>query len=106
MSERIAKRISASRLFPQFGREFLAELTHLGRDDVRAVRLARVVAEIIPMVVLGGVEGFGRAHFGDNRRGPDLLGVQLANGLFRRKGVYQPMIKNFSPPAVVGRMTR
>src|ERR1035438_131137 len=52
MSERIAKRISASRLFPQFGREFLAELTHLGRDDVRAARLARVGAEIIPMVVL------------------------------------------------------
>src|SRR4051812_3954536 len=66
---------------PHFGRELLAELRHFGGDHKRAVRLRRVVAEVLLVIILGRVERSGGPQFGDDRARPDLLGVELADGL-------------------------
>ena len=65
-------------------RKLLAELTQLGRDDITAISLLRVIAEVVLMIVLGAIEYFGRADMGHDRSVKRLLAIQFANDRFRR----------------------
>src|SRR5688500_8827355 len=62
--------------------ESLAELGNLRADDDRAVRLVRVVAVILLMVVLRRVELVERRDLGDDSALPDPLLLDLADHLF------------------------
>ena len=48
-------------------REFLPEFADLRRDDRRAIRLIRIVGEIVLMIIFRRIKVGKRGDFGDNR---------------------------------------
>src|SRR5712692_1238471 len=61
------------------GQVLLAELGHLRRDDHPAVALVGISPEVLLMIVLGRIKGFGRDDLGHDRIVVDLSRVELGN---------------------------
>src|SRR5262245_30032040 len=61
--------------------ELLAEFGHLWPDDRETIRLARVVAEVVLVIVLGRIELFQRRHLRHDRLRPDPLRVEFGDQL-------------------------
>ena len=60
----------------------LAELRHFRRDHCLTIWLVLIARKIFLMIIFGDEVIIDGGHFRNNGAVPDLLGIQLADGLF------------------------
>src|SRR5690348_7084736 len=66
---------------PEFMSELFAKFPYFRGHNKRAVRLLRVVAEVILVIILRAIERRGRLKGGNDRVVPNVLRIKLANQL-------------------------
>src|SRR5579864_4318291 len=79
---------------PELVGELLAKLPDFGRDNEGTVRLLRVVAKVILVIVFSEIERRGGAKLGHDGIVPYLGSIQLANDLLGGRALLVTVVKN------------
>src|SRR5690348_2539336 len=77
--------------------EFFAEFADLRLHHDLAIRLARVILEILPVVVLGGIESRGGAHLRHDGAVPQPGGFEPADHVPGNPLLFRRMVENNGP---------